>query len=65
MLVMTLGSMDIGKRMMLKSDRDTKAFSASSTLSGSDKVYTANVVRDTCNAKQNTELQAKTSTTNS
>ena len=63
MLVMTFGSMDIGKRMMLKSDRDTKAFSASRTLSESDRVYTANVVRDTCNTKQSTETQVKISST--
>ena len=48
MLVITLGSMERGKRMMLKRDKETKAFSASSMLSESDKVYTANVVRDTC-----------------
>lgn len=38
MFVITLGSMDRGNRMMLNSDNDTNAFSASSTLFESDRV---------------------------
>ncbi len=47
MVAMSMGSMDIGKRRMLKSDSDTNAFSASRMLCGDDITYTANVVRDT------------------
>ena len=40
--------MDMGKRRMLNSDRETNAFSASSMLYGEDNTYTANVVSETC-----------------
>ena len=43
--------------MMLKRARETNAFSASSTLSGDDRTYTAKVVRDTW--RQNIERTHK------
>lgn len=46
-LLMTCGSMLRGNLRMLKSDSDTKAFSASRTLFSSTVTYTANVVRAT------------------
>ena len=47
-LAMSWGSMERGKRRMLKRERDTNAFSASRTFSSDDRTYTANVVSDTC-----------------
>ena len=52
-----IGSMLRGKRMMLKRARETNAFSASRTLSGDDRTYTAKVVRDTW--RQNIERTHK------
>lgn len=47
-LLMTIGSMLRGKRRMLKSASDTKAFWASSTLCSSISTYTVKVDRATC-----------------
>lgn len=44
-----IGNMEIGNLNILNSESDTKAFSASSTLSSDDMTYTANVVNDTWN----------------
>ena len=55
-LEITLGNMDRGKRRMLKRDRDTKAFSASSMLFSSESTYTANVTKHTCKNQQNNFL---------
>lgn len=59
MLLMTWGSMFRGNRRMLKSESDTKAFSASRTLFSSTVTYTANVVNATWGGKfwQNTSLE--------
>lgn len=46
-LLMTIGSMLRGKRRMLKSASDTKAFWASSTLCSSISTYTVNVDKAT------------------
>jgi len=52
-LLMTIGSMLSGKRRMLKSASDTKAFWASKTLRSSISTYTVKVDRATCTvAKQ-------------
>lgn len=47
MLLMTWGSMFRGNLRMLKSESDTKAFSASRTLFSSTVTYTAKVVSAT------------------
>ena len=48
---MSMGSMERGKRRMLKRERATNAFSAVSRLFGSlrlTRAYVAKVARDTC-----------------
>lgn len=57
MLLMTIGSMLRGKRRMLKSARDTKAFWASSTFRSSISTYTVKVDRATCHGAVRRETQ--------
>lgn len=47
MFEMSIGNMDSGKRRMLKSDRETKAISAFSTLFSSTMTNTPNVTKAT------------------
>ena len=47
-LEMSIGSIESGKRKMLNNESEKKAFSASSTLFLSERMYTANVTSETC-----------------
>lgn len=60
-LLMTWGSMLRGNLRMLKSDRDTKAFSASRTWFSSTVTYTANVVKATWEYTEKQDIQAQRS----
>lgn len=57
MLEITCGSIDIGNRSILKSDKDTNAFSASKIFLVFDKRNTANVTNETY--KTSTILEAQ------
>jgi hypothetical protein len=58
-LVIIVGIEVSGKRRMLKSVIDTKAFSTVSTLAGSTQTYVANDARDICKKIENLMKNSK------